>query len=96
MGMGGVQLQASSCFVRSSRSVLCHGLSACCCPSTGSSELDGTEDDGGVYKSEEAERFHQGHPSLSSMSASLPGPPAPAGCGAAGGEAADIHSSSSR
>ncbi|KAF0918863.1 hypothetical protein E2562_026698 [Oryza meyeriana var. granulata] len=67
--MGGVWLQASSCFVCSSRSVLCHGLSTCRCPGTGSSELDDTEDDGGVSRSEEAERFHQGHPSLSSMSA---------------------------
>ncbi|KAF0930372.1 hypothetical protein E2562_032266 [Oryza meyeriana var. granulata] len=65
--MGGVLLQASSCFVRSSRLVLCHGLSACRCLGTRSNELDDTEDDGGVSRSEEADRFHQGYPSLSSM-----------------------------
>ncbi|KAF0889092.1 hypothetical protein E2562_021144 [Oryza meyeriana var. granulata] len=69
MGMDGVWLQASSCFVRSSRSVLCYGLSACRCPGTESSELDDIEDDGGISRSEEAERFYQGHPSLPSMSA---------------------------
>ncbi|KAF0925928.1 hypothetical protein E2562_018730 [Oryza meyeriana var. granulata] len=69
MGMGGVRLQASCCFVRSSKSILYHGLSACRCPGNGSSELDDTEDDGGVSKSEEAEQFHQGRPSLPSMSA---------------------------
>ncbi|KAF0903033.1 hypothetical protein E2562_024025 [Oryza meyeriana var. granulata] len=65
--MDDVRLQASSCFVRFSRSVLCHSLSACHCPSIGSSELDDTKDDGDVSRYEEAERFYQGHPSLSSM-----------------------------
>ncbi|KAF0914907.1 hypothetical protein E2562_032822 [Oryza meyeriana var. granulata] len=88
--MGGVRLQSSSCFVRSARLVLCHGLSACRCPGTGSmtSRMMAVSPD--LKKqigSTKATRHCR--PCLS-------GPPALVGYGAAGSEAANIHSSSSR
>ncbi|KAF0917949.1 hypothetical protein E2562_021665 [Oryza meyeriana var. granulata] len=57
----------SSCAPLDQSSAMASPLVAAKAP--GSSELDDTEDDGGVSRSKEAEWFHQGHLSLSSMSA---------------------------